>query len=210
MTRFLLLLPLVGAFAAQPLAAQSAATDAALEGYVFDASGASVAAAAVVAESAGTGIRTEAATAENGYYRFPLLPIGQYSVTISRPGFKEFRQEGVTLNVGRKVRVDATLELGDVVETVTVTADASIVDVSRQPAMEEVIGERAVRALPIVSRNLFNLNLLGPGVKGVPSSGFGTTQFSFAGLQRTNWSADGMDNTQRRFGRQIRLVIYTP
>jgi len=102
------------------------------------------------------------------------------------------------------------MEVGDVVESVTVEADASQVDVARAPAMQEVVGERALRSLPIVSRNLFNMNLLGPGVKGVPSSGFGTTQFSFGGLQRTTWSADGMDNTQRRFGRQIRLVIYTP
>ena len=200
----------VSLIAIAPLAAQSAATDASLEGYVTDSSGAYIAAAKVIAENAGTGIRTETATADDGYYRFPLLPIGTYNLTVSRDGFKELRREGVTLNVGRKVRADAVLAVGDVVESVTVSADASIVDVARQPAMEEVIGERAVRALPIVSRNLFNLNLLGPGVKGVPSSGFGTTQFSFAGLQRTNWNADGMDNTQRRFGRQIRLVIYTP
>ncbi len=210
MIRTFVLITLFGAFVAAPLAAQSNATDASLEGYVTDASGASVAGAEVTAENVGTGTRTRTTSADNGYYRFPLLPIGTYNLTVVQSGFKEFRQEGITLNVGRKVRADAGLEIGEQVETITVTADASVVDVSRQPAMEEVIGERAVRALPIVSRNLFNLNLLGPGVKGVPSSGFGTTQFSFAGLQRTNWSADGMDNTQRRFGRQIRLVIYTP
>ncbi|MBK9167973.1 MAG: TonB-dependent receptor [Bryobacterales bacterium] len=176
----------------------------------MDPSGAGVAEAACVAVNDATGIRTEAVSSADGYYRFPLLPIGAYTITASKPGFKEHRQSGIRLNVGRKVRVDIEMQLGDVVESVTVNADASIIDVARQPAMEEVIGERAVRALPIVSRNLFNFNLLGPGVKGVPSSGFGTTQFSFGGLQRTNWSADGMDNTQRRFGRQIRLVIYTP
>lgn len=190
--------------------AQSNATDASLEGYVTDATGAPVSGAACIALNLATGIKTEALSADNGYYRFPLLPIGSYSLSAAKPGFKEFRQTGITLNVGRQVRVDIPLEVGDVVETVNVTADAGVVDVSKQPSMEEVIGERAVRALPIVSRNLFNLNLLGPGVKGVPSSGFGTTQFSFGGLQRTNWGADGLDNTQRRFGRQIRLVIYTP
>jgi hypothetical protein len=52
--------------------------------------------------------------------------------------------------------------------------------------------------------------LLGPGVKGLPSTGFGTTQFLFSGTNRSTWTVDGLDNTQRRFNRQIRLVINTP
>jgi hypothetical protein len=192
------------------LLAQSNATDSALEGYVADRSGSGIPNAVCVAVNQATGLRLEVTSNQDGYYRFPLLPIGTYSLTVSRPGFKEYRQSGITLSVGRQIRVDVVLEVGDVVESVTVEADASVVDVARPPAMQEVVGERALRTLPIVSRNLFNMNLLGPGVKGVPSSGFGTTQFSFGGLQRTTWAADGMDNTQRRFGRQIRLVIYTP
>ncbi len=190
--------------------AQSNATDSALEGYVTDRSGAPVGGVVCTAANQGTGLRLEVSTNDIGYYRFPLLPIGTYTLTLAKSGFKEYRQAGITLSVGRQIRVDAVLELGEVVESVTVEADASLIDVSRPPAMQEVVGERALRSLPIVSRNLFNMNLLGPGVKGVPSSGFGTTQFSFGGLQRTTWAADGMDNTQRRFGRQIRLVIYTP
>ncbi len=190
--------------------AQSNATDASLEGYIFDPSGSAVVAAKIAAQNTATGLRLEAESTENGYYRFPLLPIGTYNLTASKSGFKEYRQTGITLNVGRQIRVDVRLEVGQLVESVTVQADAGIVDTARQPSMEEVVGERALRALPIVSRNLFNMNLLGPAVKGVPSSGFGTTQFSFGGLQRTNWTADGLDNSQRRFGRQIRLVIYTP
>jgi hypothetical protein len=198
------------AFSLCSLWAQSNATDASLEGYVFDPTGSAVAAARITAQNTATGLRLEAESTANGYYRFPLLPIGAYNLTAAKEGFKEYRQTGITLNVGRQIRVDVRLEVGQLAESVTVASDAAIVDVARQPAMEEVVGERALRALPIVSRNLFNMNLLGPAVKGVPSSGFGTTQFSFGGLQRTNWTADGLDNSQRRFGRQIRLVIYTP
>ncbi len=192
------------------LSGQSNATDASLEGYITDGSGAAIAEAACAATNTATGARFEVLSGQNGYFRFPLLPIGSYTLSTAKPGFKEYRQSGITLNVGRQIRVDVAMEVGEVVESVEVVADAGIVDVARQPSMEEVLSERAVRSLPIVSRNLFNFNLLGPGVKGVPSSGFGTTQFSFGGLQRTNWTADGLDNTQRRFGRQIRLVIYTP
>ncbi len=47
-------------------------------------------------------------------------------------------------------------------------------------------------------------------MKGIPSTGFGTTQFTFGGHNRSAWSVDGLDNTQRRFNRPIRLVISTP
>ncbi|MEZ5284810.1 MAG: hypothetical protein R2712_08385 [Vicinamibacterales bacterium] len=73
-----------------------------------------------------------------------------------------------------------------------------------------MLSEQAVRALPITSRNIYNFHLVGPGVKGMPSTGFGTTQFLVGGHNRMTWTMDGIDNTQRRFNRQIRLVISTP
>lgn len=188
---------------------QSNATDSALEGYVLDKTGGAVANAQCTARNTGTGVETRATSDDNGYFRFPLLPIGSYELTVEAAGFKEYRRSGLTLNVGRQARADVALEVGATSDSITVTADAALIDSTKQ-AIEEVVNERAVRALPIVSRNVFNYNLLGPGVKGLPSSGFGTTQFTFGGLNRTTWSADGLDNTQRRFGRQIRLVIYTP
>lgn len=189
--------------------AQSNATDAALDGYVFDPSSSAISGAKVVARSRTTNIETSATTNDQGYYRFPLLRIGEYDVLVSHSGFREFRQSGVMLNVGRQVKLDIRLQVGTQAESVTVQADASIVDVG-QPAMTEVVDEKAMRDLPITSRNIYNLHTLGAGVKGVPSTGFGTTQFTFGGLNRSTWAVDGLDNTQRRTDRQIRLVINTP
>lgn len=191
------------------LFAQSNATDAALDGYVFDPSNAAISGVQVVARNRATNIETRVATNEQGYYRFPLLTIGEYEVSVSQPGFSEFRQTGVSLNVGRQVKLDIHLKVGTQAESVTVQADASIVETG-QPAMTEVVGEKAMRDLPITSRNIYNLHTLGPGVKGIPSTGFGTTQFTFGGVNRSTWSVDGLDNTQRRTDRQIRLVINTP
>ena len=56
------------------------------------------------------------------------------------------------------------------------TADAAIVTISGHPSMDEVLDEKAVRSLPMTSRNVYNFHLLGPGVKGIPSTGFGTTK----------------------------------
>jgi hypothetical protein len=191
------------------LFAQSNATDGALEGFVRDATAASIPAAKVIAISVTTGQVSEATTSEAGYYRFPLLQVGDYEVLVSAPGFAEYRQSGIRLSVGQQVRVDVTLGVGGTTEAVMVTADAAMV-LSSQPAAGEVLNERAVRALPITSRNVYNFHLAGPGVKGVPSTGFGTTQFLVGGASRMQWSMDGLDNTQRRGNRQIRLVISTP
>ncbi|HYZ85283.1 MAG TPA: carboxypeptidase regulatory-like domain-containing protein, partial [Bryobacteraceae bacterium] len=191
------------------ISAQSNATDAAIEGYVTDPGNGAVPNARVMVRNTDTNRELTANSNDAGYYRFPLLPIGSYELRVSADGFKEYRQSGISLAVGRQARADVRLEIGATQETVTVSADVGIVD-SGSIAVGEVLPEQAVRTLPIVSRNLFNYNLLGPGVKGLPSSGFGTTQFTFGGLNRSTWAADGLDNSQRRFGRQIRLVIYTP
>lgn len=198
-------------FALHPLAlfAQSNATDGALEGFVRDSTAGSIPAAKVIAVSTTTSQVSETTTSEAGYYRFPLLQVGDYEILVSAPGFAEYRQSGIRLSVGQQVRVDVTLGVGGTSEAITVTADASML-LSSQAATGEVLNERAVRTLPITSRNIYNFHLAGPGVKGIPSTGFGTTQFLVGGANRMNWSMDGLDNTQRRGNRQIRLVISTP
>jgi hypothetical protein len=189
--------------------AQSNATDGALDGYVLDESGAVIPGAKVVVRNVQTNIELNAIADGQGYFRFPLLRIGSYEVVASAGGFGEFKQTGVSIEVGRQVRLSIKLKVGAASETITVSADASVIETG-QPAVAEVVGERQIRSLPITSRNIYNFHLLGPGVKGLPSGGFGTTQFLFGGTNRSTWSVDGLDNTARRNNRQIRLVINTP
>ena len=189
--------------------AQSNASDGALDGYVQDEHGAVIPNAKVVARNLLTNVETAAVSNEQGYFRIPLLKVGNYEVIAQSDGFSDFKQKGVNIEVGRQVRLSVTMKVGAATETVTVTADASIVETG-QPAVSEVVGEKQIRSLPITSRNIYNFHLLGPGVKGLPSTGFGTTQFLFGGTNRSTWSVDGLDNTARRNNRQIRLVINTP
>jgi hypothetical protein len=174
------ILLLFAAFAAS-LFAQSNATDAALNGYVRDESGAAIPNAKVTARSVATNAE-----------------------------FADYQQTGIRLAVGQQARIDLTLKVGSAAESVTVNADAALVTVGGDVAQGEVLNERAVRQLPMTSRNVYNFHLLGPGVKGIPSTGFGTTQFTFGGHSRSTWTVDGLDNSQRRTNRQIRLVISTP
>ncbi len=193
------------------LSAQSNATDAAVEGYVRDASGGSIAGAKVTAENIGTKFISETKSNSEGYYRFPLLQVGTYGLIVSAQGFKEFNEAGIVLEVGKNVRLDAKLEVGELSEKVTVTADVALdLADTGTAATGDILTHKEVEDLPILSRNIYNYHLLSPGVQGLTSATFGTTQFTFGGNERSSWSLDGLDNTQRGGNRQIRMVITTP
>ena len=197
---------------AGPLKAQSNATDAAIEGYVKDSSGAAVVEAKVTAKNTATNVETETTSNADGYFRFPILQVGAYSLTVAARGFKEFNESGVRLDVGTNVRLDAKLEVGELSEKITVEADESALDLADtgNAATGEVLSHKEVEDLPIPSRNIYNYHLLSPGVQGLTSATFGTTQFTFGGNERSSWNLDGLDNTQRGGNRQIRMVITTP
>ena len=89
--------------------AQSNATDGAVEGYVRDASGAIISGATITTKNTATNIVSQTTTNSEGYYRFPLLQVGNYDLTVSAPGFKEFNESGIQLAVGKNVRLDAKL-----------------------------------------------------------------------------------------------------
>src|SRR5215813_5511806 len=192
--------------------AQSNATDAAIEGYVRDASGGTISGASITAKNTATNIVSQTTTTAEGYYRFPLLQVGNYDLTVSAPGFKEFNESGIQLAVGKNVRLDAKLEVGQLSEKVTVTADDSALTLAdtSTAATGDILSRKEVEDLPIPSRNAYNYHLLSPGVQGLTSATFGTTQFTFGGDERSSWSLDGLDNTQRGGNRQIRMVITTP
>src|SRR4051794_13691584 len=97
-----------------------------LLGNVIDQSGAAVPNATVTALAATTGQRRTTTTEENGTYAIPLLPIGEYVVTVEAQGFKQSTVRNVVLQVDQDARVDITLSLGSTSETVSVEAVAPL------------------------------------------------------------------------------------
>src|SRR5271167_1778895 len=69
-----------------------------ISGTISDASGASVAKAAVTLTNSGTGVRQSAATDGHGAYTFPVLPVGEYTIEVNQPGFKPYRHTGIVLD----------------------------------------------------------------------------------------------------------------
>ncbi len=202
---------LMAASGAATATAQSNAVDAAIEGYVRDSSGGVIQGARITARNISTNIESRTTTGNEGYFRFPLVQIGTYQLKAEAEGFKAVTKPEITLAAGQKIRVDFDMPIGSPAEIVEVTGESSLALADTgSSAVGGLISRKEVEALPIVSRNIYNYQLLAPGVQGLSSNTFATTQFSFGGNERSSWSLDGLDNTQRSGPRQIRMVIATP
>ena len=97
-------------------------TTARLEGVIKDQTDAVVPSVTVVATQTGTNITFEAISNEIGFYLFPRLPPGDYTVTAELTGFKKSINQGVHLQIGDTSTLNIKLQAGGTNETVTVTA----------------------------------------------------------------------------------------
>src|SRR5580704_15859639 len=95
-------------------------------GTVTDPSGAGVAGAKVEAFLIGRGTTRAGAASASGEYVFPAMPIGAWEIRVTAAGFQQFRRQPVTLDANQNVRVDATLTVGSISESVTVNDEAPL------------------------------------------------------------------------------------
>ncbi len=135
---------------------------AAISGRVMDASGNGVSGATVTVKSLETGATRTTTTNENGVYRILSLPLGKQEVKAERTGFKAAIQTGVNLAVGQEAVVNLPLEVGELVQQVTVSADAQVVNTTTA-SVSGMVGEHAVKDLPLNGRSFDNLIALNPG-----------------------------------------------
>ena len=128
----MLLLAFLSLLVSAPALAQSTAANGAIEGTVSDTQGGVLPGVTVTVFNVETGTERSTVTNEKGLYRAPLLPLGTYRVTIELQGFKKFEQTGVKLSVGETALINATLSVGAVSETITVSSqDLPVLDAAR-------------------------------------------------------------------------------
>ncbi len=139
-----------------------------LLGTITDPRGASVPGAKVIATDAATGTKQTITTDGQGFYSFQSLPVGRYDVQVDAPGFKPLRRTGVIINVESKAVVDASLVIGERVETVIVTESAAHVE-TVDTQRGEVITARQLTAVPLNGRSYTDLLSLQAGVAPVTS-----------------------------------------
>ena len=134
-----------------------------ISGTVKDIGGAVVPGATVTAKNDATGVTNTQTTTESGLFSFASLPVGSYTITIEKQGFKTLQKTNNTLQVGEPLTVDGSLEVGSVSETVTVQSGAEQLQTANA-TIGNVVEQKAIEALPLNGRNPLTLLLLEPGV----------------------------------------------
>ncbi len=180
--------------------AQSQAAGGTIQGTIKDSSGGVLPGATVTLKNQATGVPRELQTDSTGAYRAPLLPVGVYEITASLTGFGSVKRPNVRLEIGGNLEIDLTLGVATAAETVTVTADAPVLETGRTH-QASTVGEQAVANLPVNGRNFIDFVLTTPGVVRDSRAG----DISFAGQRGTLNSLviDGADNNNTFFGQTL-------
>lgn len=187
-----------GLLLAIPLVVSAQVTTGTIIGTISDPSGGQVPSAKVTTRNVDTGLTRSVVTGEDGTYRIEFLPVGKYSIEIAAAtGFKKAFRNDIVLQVNDTARVDFTLEVGQVNETVTVTDETPQVNTSTAE-LGRTIQTKEIENLPLVERNVFALLDLTPGVQS-NNSGVATASATTSNLslgfpeQRTliNGGTDG-------------------
>jgi hypothetical protein len=139
-------------------------TTSTIYGRVTDGNGGAIAGAQVAVTNTDTNLSRTAQTSAEGEYSIEFLPVGNYKVEVTAPSFKRFVRSGVVLDVNVPDRVDAVLQLGDINQTVTVSASVPLVNTT-SPEIGRTIENQEVVNLPLVNRNAYELLELTPGVQ---------------------------------------------
>ncbi len=187
-------------FIAFPLLAQFDTAE--VLGTVRDASSRSVPKATVMLTNQSTGIAAKTITDESGNYDFFNVKVGRYSVSVEATGFSKVSTPNVDVAVNARQRVDLTLQVGAVTQSVEVSGAASVLETDSSEK-GQVVNSEAIVELPLNGRNYSDLALLATNVHRSPMSVLfaanGTPRegaFNVNGMRSTynNFLLDGVDN----------------
>ncbi|MFN7935932.1 MAG: carboxypeptidase-like regulatory domain-containing protein [Bryobacteraceae bacterium] len=186
-----------------PLAGQE--TRSMIYGRVLDPQGTTIAAAGISITNVDTGVHQSLKTNDTGYYEAPLLLPGSYEVTGEAEGFKKLIRKGITLPVSTRLQVDLQLEIGAVTDSISVTADAPLLETNAVSA-GRVMDNKTMMNLPALGNNPALLVMLTPGIQAGGVNKYnslhtlgGASDYSAAGKVGGNeFSIDGAPNSRGR------------
>src|SRR5262245_37707377 len=198
---------LLGALLAAPIFSQTLGE---ITGQVTDSSGAAVPGARITATNTGTNATRDVVSNEAGIYSFPALQPGVYVVRVERAGFKTVTRSNIQLEVQQNARIDFEMSVGQVSETIDVSAEAAVLS-TENATVGTVIENKRIVELPLNGRNYLSLVAMAPNVSfGFPSAGqAGSRQggirsdqsISVAGQRSmfNHFTLDGVENTDPNF-----------
>ena len=165
-------------------------------GDLKDSTGASLPGANIVITNKGTGLTRETVSDATGHYNLPDLPAGTYTIKVSQQGFKAFEQTAVTVSANGVSRVDVTLEVGNIGETVTVNAEPPKLQTDTAEVHENLEAKELVNAPVPLGRNYQQMYRVLPGFAppinshSVPSNPSRSLEFT------VNGTSDDQNNTR--------------
>ena len=205
---------LLMALAGSVQCAWSQEVTAAVVGTITDPSGAPIKDADVTVSDTERGTVWTTKTNDSGSYTLPRLPVGNYSVKVSVPGFDTAVYPAFTLVLNQTARVDVQMKVGKVTQTVEVTGAAPVLQ-TETTQVNTVIDSVTNDLLPLATRNYVELTLLSPGSVSPDPANFNNGDNTASGArpyingnreQANNFILDGMDNNQV----SDNLLGYTP
>ena len=188
------------------------ATTGEITGRVVDTTGAAVAGTTVTARQEGTGVTRTAKTNTSGDYLLTQLPPGRYAVTAELTGFKTATIPSVEVNVGSRLTLPMTLEVGQRTETLTVSAGTPLIETTRSD-ISGVVTPIEIQNLPVLNRTFASLAIVMPEAR--PVGNFDPTKtrignFAMSGGdgRQLNVNVDGGDNKDNVVGSLIQNFAY--
>jgi len=156
-----------------------------IAGSVTDSTGATVTDANVTLTNLGTSEKRTQSSGSDGLFTFVNLFPGQYRIDIEKQGFKHYARTSVTVDVQQTTHIDATLQVGQVSETVEVTAETPLFQ-PETSSLGTIVDQRQANELPLNGRNIYNLATVTPSV--IPQGStqgnvVGKNPFDFANYQ---------------------------
>lgn len=173
-----------------PLAAQQGTGT--ISGTVTDAQDAVVVGADIEIVNPDTGSVFRTKSNDQGFYTAPGLAVGRYEVMATLTGFKKAVRSGITLQVNQNAQINIVLQVGQVVESVEVNAQAALVDTSGA-TLGQVVENRRVQELPLNGRSALALTLMTAGV--ISNSGSTQSGFGDRGIGLSSISINGGPNS---------------
>jgi hypothetical protein len=140
-----------------------------ISGAVKDSTGATIAAAQVTVVNKDTNATRSVTSNEDGFFSFPALPPGTYTLKAEKPGFKTVNRPDILIQVQQSARVDVEMPVGQVTESVEVSATAALLT-TENATVGTVVENKRIVELPLNGRNYLQLVSLSPNV----SYGFGS------------------------------------
>ena len=185
-----------------PLPAFGQSTAGRVLGSVTDPSGAALRGATVIITDLQRGTSRSLTTDEAGQYVAPDLVPSTYKVRVEARGFRAVERTGVEVEVARDIRLDFSLQPGQVAETIVVSEEVPLVDTTSS-TLGGTLSNQEINDLPLNGRNYENLLQLRPGVMRYPGGGFSTTSANGLRAEDNAYLVEGLFNSEPYSGQAI-------